>query len=957
MKYLEWNNCFGDYFFSEIFRDKVVSLFTTEDDIFEVGLHSGTFGEDTTRQIIIEDFKAAFRCGCPGAMIGTQKDIVSQMIYECGYSNKFYKIRKDHFNCADVNVRYPAYLVHIIGTLVALTQRNETSRYERLRNYFDIGSAMFPSMDEKHNWNTIWQNLVWWANKYRSGLLGILPERSFSSLPYEYMNKPYVYLVLNKTELQKFYDYFEENNIGPGRILTDENVICAFSEAGAIQGTRKQLLELLKNPKENQSEDREILITLLKSIYESWNGVSEKPVQGLRLKINSKSLSLALIPDSNGDFSIGYQFYTEEEIPENIEFNKRRITVGPNNWSSHIFRNDGLQFDNRFVVSNSETGFKAIFYPDPIDIYVFVNGRRKNLNASHFIEANNIERTGNQILLVSCEKATELIQWIQSNNGVEIEDRLNFGGWKLFEFNGFQISHSSFNKLFLPANRFADISYGLKGNGPGAYVSEFPIIMKLDGAIGDEIIVSENGLEVELNKETQTFPIGELQSGVYQFEIFSNNVEGIRITNNGRIEIQSIKIQNFNQFYQFEETDNCQFNEKDNFSKFDNLIKTGIVTLNSPPQFSRWAGQETDFANDSYEQLAVQLMEYIAFKGPLSKQTYDQNIIPFYDRLSNEKYGTFGEIEAIRKFTLQKLEEGCRIVTEFGENNSVSKIKPVKPFLCRVINASNFEHGISGMQPFTGKLFYLGGCYSADLLHQIIDLSRQPAFLRNVQIKIYSEKSYNALIPPSVFIHEKKECDFIHRISQSTSLSIYNSFSLYPRIQNIEDEIEFLKQNPGKFHSFHSEERCRSFDMNDLKFFPRPTREPANPSLSMYTISNYQYLFIIRKDDLEAEVNLRWGRYMFLYLLKRRTGVINFDQNKNTLAVLASLPFPPEIEKAFYLSTGRLPKISKMTMYGTVLTVNDSGRHYLLYQGILKETATEIVRCLGQELNIITINY
>jgi hypothetical protein len=956
MKYLEWNNCIGDYFFSELNRNKVVSLFTTEDDIFEVGVQSGTFEEDAAKQIIINDFKAAFRSGCPGATSVGQKDIVTQMIYECRYSKTFYNAKKDFFQCAGVTVRYPAYLIHVIGTLAALTHRNETSRYERILKYFNIPSSMFPNMDEKHNWNIVWQNLVWWANSYKSGLLGVLPEKSFSSLPYQYMNKPYVYLVLNKTELQNFYEYFEKNNIGPGRMVNDENVIQAFSEAGAIQGTRKKLLELLQNPKQNPSEDREILITLLKSIYESWNGISEKPVQGIRLKVNSQRLLLVLIPDPNGDFSVGYQFFIEEEIPSNVEFNKRRITVGPNNWSTQVFRNDGLQFYNRFVIASTESGFKAIFYPDPADIYVFVNGRRKNLNACHFIEVNNIERTGSQILLVSSEKATELIEWIRKNNGVEIEDRLNFSGWKIFEFDGFQESHISYTKLFLPASRFADISYGVKGNGLGAYVSEFPIIIKLEGAVGDEIIVSENNLEVELDKETQTFLIGQLQPGIYHFEILSNNVEGIRITNNGRIEIQSIKVQNFNQFYQLQEIDNCQFNEKDIFSKFDNLIRTGIVTLDSPPQFKRWARQETNFVNNPYEKMSVQLMEYIAFKGSVSKQTYDQNITPFYDRLRNED-GSFGEIEAIRKFTLQKLEEGCRIVTEFGENNSVSRIRPVKPFLSRVVNASNFECGISGMQPFTGKLFYLGGCYSADLLREIIDLSIQAAFLRKVQIKVYSEQSNNAFIPPSVFIHEKKECGFINQVSQSTNLSICNSYGLCPPIHNIVDEIEDLRQNPGKFHSFHSEERCRSFDLNDLRFFPTPIREPVNPSLSMYIISSYQYLFIIRKDDLEAEVNLRWGRYMFLYLMNKRTGVINFDQNKNTLAVPASLPFPPEVEKAFYLSTGRLPKVAKMGIYGPSLNLQDNGRHYLLYQGILKETATEIVRCLGQELKTTTINY
>jgi hypothetical protein len=955
MKYLEWNNYFGDYFFSEVSRNKVVSLFTTEDDIYQVGLNSGTYGIDPSRQAIIEDFKVAFRTGCPGAIRGSEKDIVSQMIYEFAYSNKFYKIGKDDFNCAGVNVRYPAYLIHVIGTLVALTQRNEISRYERLRKYFNIENTMLPGMDEKHNWNVVWQNLVWWANKYKSGLLGVLPEKSFSSLIYEYMSKPYTYLVLNKTELQNFYDYFEENNIGPGRIVTDENVISAFSEAGVAHGTRKQLLELLERPKENQSEDRTVLIALLKSIYESWNGISEKPVQGLRLKINSKRLSLVLVPDLNGDFSTGYQFYSDEPIPENIKFNDRRITIGPNNWSNQVFRKDGLSFNERFVIYLKESGFKAIFYPDPNDIYVFVNGRRKNLNASCFIEANNIERTGSQILLLSNEKAYELAAWIQANNGIEIEDRLNISGCKLFEFNGFHNSCTFYDKLILPANCFAEISYGLKGNGSGAYVSEYPMILTLEGAVGNEILFGENNLAIELDKDTQSFQLGELQPGTYHFQILSDNE--VRITNGGRIEMQSIKAQNPSLFYSPDDTNNHQFSERENFSKFENLLRTGIVSLNSPPQFSRWAGQETDFASDAYAQLAVQLMEYIAFRGSISKQTYDQNIIPFYDRLGNNNNGIVSEIDAVRKYTLQKLEEGCRILTEFGEGNSISSIKPVKPFFCRVINASNFEHGIVGIKPFNGKLFYLGGCYSSALLNQIIDFSHLPQYLKNVQLKVYSEKSENALIAPSVFVHEKNDCGFMNNISQSTNLGICKSYSLYPSIQKIEDVIAYLQQNPGKFHSFHSEERCSAFDINELRFFPSPTREPTTPSLSMYTISSYQYIFIIRKDELETEVNLRWGRYVFLHLMKKRTGIINFDQNKNTLAIPASLPFPPEVERTFYLSTGRLPKIVKMEMCGSVLTTNGRGRHYLLYQGIFEETATEIVRCLGQGLNVVTINY
>src|SRR6185312_7006310 len=119
MNYLEWNNCFGDYFFSPKNHDKIMSLFTTEDEIYEIGLQSGTFQTDINRDSIIEDFKKAFQTGIPRSITqanAIRNDIVDQMLYECHHSQSFYQIKKDDFDCAGVNVRYPAYLLHVLGT-------------------------------------------------------------------------------------------------------------------------------------------------------------------------------------------------------------------------------------------------------------------------------------------------------------------------------------------------------------------------------------------------------------------------------------------------------------------------------------------------------------------------------------------------------------------------------------------------------------------------------------------------------------------------------------------------------------------------------------------------------------------------------------------------------------------------------------------------------------------------
>ncbi len=212
MDYLTWNNNLGDFSFSIEKHDKIVSLFITEDDIFEIGIESNLFELEVTKEKVISDFKTAFRTGYPGSQMhsGNKEacDIFDQMSYEYKRCNAFYQKGIHQFRCAGVTVDYPAYLLHIVGIIVALTQRKYSSRYERVRNYFNLSQDRFPNMSEEHNWNIVWEHIVWWSNIFEAGLLGVLPGKTFSSLPYEYMNKPYVYLVLNRTESQKFYNYF-----------------------------------------------------------------------------------------------------------------------------------------------------------------------------------------------------------------------------------------------------------------------------------------------------------------------------------------------------------------------------------------------------------------------------------------------------------------------------------------------------------------------------------------------------------------------------------------------------------------------------------------------------------------------------------------------------------------------------------------------------------------------------
>ncbi len=434
-------------------------------------------------------------------------------------------------------------------------------------------------------------------------------------------------------------------------------------------------------PKENQVEDREELIALLKSIYDCWNGTTEKPIHGFKLSTKINRLNLVLLPDNKtGDIKIAYNFLSDVQIPENLVLNDEYIYLNTNNWSNYIFRVDGLKFNKKLVISNQGIDFKVIFNPDPDDIYVFENGRRTGFSAAIYVEANNIERTGTQRILLSREKSTELKEWIQINDGRVVEDCLNDPDWDLYEFGSFIKSHNSYIKLVLPATRFSSISYGLKGNGHGAYITGFPIRITLEGAIGDEIAIVGDDLEIKFDLETQSFNLDSLRPGNYDYDILSNNPEIIRISNHGKILIQSIEVKTNSKFCNLVKNENGQFNDKEKFDQLENLLRNNVVDSRSPPQFRRWVNQEIKLEVEPYSKLAITLMEYISFRGVMTKQSYDQNFSLFFDRLNVELDDSFFNVQSFRRFTLQKLEESCRISVKYGENYEIQEIRSIKPF-------------------------------------------------------------------------------------------------------------------------------------------------------------------------------------------------------------------------------------------------------------------------------------
>src|SRR5690606_19854480 len=142
------------------------------------------------------------------------------------------------------------------------------------------------------------------------------------------------------------------------------------------------------------------------------------------------------------------------------------------------------------------------------------------------------------------------------------------------------------------------------------------------------------------------------------------------------------------------------------------------------------------------------LMEYLSYKGGMPKSEIGQVAATIFENYSNHDEGT-GDVNKLNSYTLNALRESCRVETIVNKDGLVTKVAPVKPFIFRLGNYQNFSLSKlnTGIQPFLGALYALGGIYSLDIIQQLNAICKE----NGAQLNIYEELSSNALIPASIF--------------------------------------------------------------------------------------------------------------------------------------------------------------------------------------------------------------
>jgi hypothetical protein len=956
MKYLEWNNFLGKYFFRPENKGQIITLIISEEDIIQIGISSGTFSDGIESEKILESFKSEWRKGYPG----TTGNMIEKINQEDCKGLSFYRTGRDNFKCMDIFVQYPPTFMHLIGINAAILKESNPSRYYRIRNYFRISEAEFPNMNEGLNWNEAWNNLIWWSNHFREGLLGLLPDKSLSSQRFEYMGKPYLFILLSKRELVEFYKYIFKKDVEPKSQISDEELIISFKQ---VKGNA-DILDLISSREE--TEVKQTVIAILRQLYSIWDGGFE--VEGDLVKSFHQSRKLRLcfsINNITGFADFCFRFKEDIFCNSEITFNQEKITIHPNHWSSPIEINNNLE--NRIFQDNS-IGLKVVFRPLEKKVFVFTNGRQEGLHSSIYIEADQIQHSGSQFLLLHSDLYPNLRDWLKSNGTNDrTEELLNEyfinNGFFLFSSDGFSQSFKGIDKLNLPANKTLHFSFGLKGNSFGKWISGFPVIGTLIGARGKEklFLKGKDIYEFELI-DSKYFKISnDVKSGSYQIEIV-NDDESTDVPNGGQIEFTKLAfpLLTDNALSVYALNDENDIEEIQNYNSAQNVLNNVKGNYPTPPQFHIWNKENIKVEElETHLRAPVTFMEYLSYKGEMSKAEIGKSAATIFENYCvHEEHQV--DVNKLNSYTINALRESCRVETLLNKEGLVSKVIPVKPFIFRLGNFQNFSISKqnTGMQPFIGALYALGGVYSFDLVRQLYAICKDKGALLN----IYHEASSNALIPASIFIYSKKSEDAVASI-----LDFLGQSKAYPYFNFIQPTATLLEKQENYCQSkqldLHIETRYQRFNSFSMKFEKNVANtERCYPSLSLYEINPWEKYYILRfiKNDLKYNISVdpRWGKYILLYLYSINN-LFYFDVDKNMLAIPSLLRLPVEFERNLFIFTGRIPANSWLIESDSELTYSQGfskkGRSYLIYKGILKNTAERIANKLGQKINLKSI--
>lgn len=956
MKYLEWNNAIGNYFFNPNKAGKDVLLFISPSAIGQIGIKHFSFA---TEEEALADFYNAIRTGFPfygkndPVTIRAEKLYTKWKTYHYGVftqGNTTLQIDGINITNQETGITYPFYLAMLALFILPLISDDNEYRanayYPRLNKFLADNNLNVADNDIKSlsEINELWGNLHNWSvNNYKTEI-GIFSNSHFGNPNWIHVGRVFAQCVLTPTDIKNLPKLFSAARFMPGISIPPPNMRNAFLRHGSSIGISVKTLDVLKSKDEKL---KNVILNIACTEHSRWQGNVERR-QGDTIEerdawVYARLLSAFTIDKVNEKLKHSYFVYSTIDYPDALQYNGLSVEPLSNGFSKPT----NLNFDPQLTLVDNYNKWRSEPFTGDIILYRSgINGIPHNF----WVETDKLYPTSTMYLLCTTRKSASIRNWGEQSfaKGTFKEEDLDGipSGYKLYSLSNPKASHPDEPVLQLQTQFEIQFSGGLKVRNSTYFCYYLPII-RIEGieAVANvyaQYVNARVDLIKSHNAEEWYFPVNILLD-----QDFIIKIDGMDNLESYPHQILSCAI----------EVANLQENNhprRDIFGDITTDITDMYCIGNNAniPNYTQQAGAYPAFETinqenkpylekpfDYYHTKGNTLLYYLTYMGECNSKAFG---LAFDTIFHNENL-----IDTLQKRTLKIAKRYSLIYLDhlgyIDFDQQTQQIHLNKPQLMLIPGKTEVKA-------------YLTGARTEEFTEQLFEYAKQ----NSIAVTIEKQDSfYEGYLIPDTIILTPKGCknatqgrivleslarklgicfDFIQNPYKQPKIIQWGLRSFSADLKAYRLNMHGKKETDGKDYPYRRE----VFNPDTLKFIKSEEGESLNKELSLvqYNI-HYEWLYRFWEDSKCYDMDKNWGQFLLLAGLKK--SVIYYDEENQIVASPIHVQLPRYIAKSLMLLSGKIPYFKSITINGNTLS-------YQMYVNIPKTFADNLFKKLEQEV-------
>ncbi|MCF7824820.1 MAG: hypothetical protein K9N35_11690 [Candidatus Marinimicrobia bacterium] len=954
MQYFEWNRAIGSFFFNEQNAEKEVYLFTSLQDIMEIGKKNGVEGSE---QDVLKDFYNALiynkDFNIPGGRIVSPIEMAC-IRYRDWENREFHDEDEE-----DYQRNYPYYLSYLILFILPLTvEGNPTYRasnyYDRVYDFF-IENRILPSNSSRriiksyfYKIDQLWHDLEEWSIDYKATEWGYFELHPFSNQAWVHVGYPMSQCIFPSYAHSHLPELYKVAGLVPGEKIGLKKFRNLLGQLGK---TELRLNNTAVSAIEDEANELgQSILKIVLNHYNSWNGetnVFHRHSHAVQKGITISPLRLCLEIDRVNETAQQYfRLHSTEDYPSDLKFDDLYECI---HQTQGFSKRINLPFEEGSYIEDKDNKWRATIPTK--DVRILIDG--ENYHIDDWVEVPHMVFSS-PMLLVTHERFYEsILTWCAMMEESNYEDLKLVGlpeNYHVIKLQNPTISHPDIAQLSIQST----IKIFLRGGVSVGFRKYLPAYLPevfLENGHGNErvyLIDEVNGDEIELIRKSTDLPIWNIPGTVQKNTKYIIIVEhvtlrmniGITIVNYNYNEIKlgGIILPKRNAFGEisYDEESGESYCSGSQIIFSDPQDKKAYIKRQEIYgyffQTSEISKIEDDTALSNYDSTNDILLHYFASKLVASRKNYGDVFESIYYNNFDDSQSDYSiSLSQLKRFSLNLLDSMGFIDYDYQTERIIALPPRLVPVPARA-----------------GRRALLIGVRTPQLIQRMKQLVEKVGLEFNAATQ--DELDNRFMLPSTITIRG---------YSNTCALDIENRFrevaggcgipydsDEYPQVAlaGYSGDIDQYRGLLRADDNFNDQDWSLKIFNSQLLKFVRPTFESIDKSFALieYKLNEYTYHHRLWINNIAHEVDKNWGRYLILKQYNQH--VIKYIKTAHfriTVLIPAGIPLPRLIAKAIILLSGRAPSTKSLTIGGRI-------NMYNIYKNVPLPLAKNYFKKIGQ---------